>query len=324
MNNNSLNERVVLVTGGAGYIGAHTCKELYNNGYLPISYDNLVYGHESAVKWGPFVKGDINDRRKLENTIKEYKPGSVIHFAAYAYVGESVINPIKYYKNNVAGTLSLLDVMINHRINNIVFSSSCATYGIPEKLPITEENILNPINPYGITKKIIEEMLKDFAYAYDTNFLALRYFNAGGADPDSEIGENHQPETHLIPNIISAALGKKEHIEVYGNDYETDDGTAIRDYINVTDLAKAHVIALKKLEEKKMNMSLNLGTGIGTSVLEVISTVEEIKIKYCPRREGDPPILIASPEKVKKELNWKAECSSIKEIVETAWVWHQK
>ena len=227
----------ILVTGGAGYIGSHTCKTLKKYGYIPVSYDNLIYGHEDAVKWGPFERGDIADRKQLAETFQRYAPAAVVHFAAFAYVGESINDPGKYYVNNVAGTISLLETMRQFGCNYIIFSSTCATYGEPETLPITESTCQNPINPYGRSKLMIEQILKDYDSAYGTKHVALRYFNAAGADPDGEIGEDHTPETHLIPLVIDAALGRRKNVEIFGTDYDTPDGTAIRDYIHVTDLA---------------------------------------------------------------------------------------
>ncbi len=240
-------QKTVLVTGGAGYIGAHACKALAEVGYTPVTYDNFAYGHPGAVKWGPLEKGDIDDRKQLEMVMQKYNPCAVMHFAAYAYVGESVKNPAKYYRNNVAGTLSLLESMKSCGIDKIIFSSTCATYGIPDQIPIVENHPQNPINPYGRSKLMIEWILHDFAAAYDFKFVSLRYFNAAGADPAAVIGEDHDPETHLIPLVLDAALGRRNRLEIYGTDYDTPDGTCIRDYIHVSDLAGAHLLALKYL-----------------------------------------------------------------------------
>ena len=319
----------VLVTGGAGYIGAHACKALSRAGYTPIAYDNLVYGHRSAVKWGPLEEGDISDRRRLETVMREYKPGAIMHFAAYAYVGESVEKPSKYYCNNVAGTLMLLETMRSCGIDKMIFSSTCATYGMPEQIPIPEDHPQNPINPYGRSKLMVEWMLKDFAAAYNIKYVSLRYFNAAGADPGAEIGEDHDPETHLIPLVLDAASGKRAQIEIFGTDYETPDGTCIRDYIHVTDLADAHLLALEYLISGGNSDVLNLGNGNGFSVREVIAVA--LKITGCDipylesdRRPGDPPVLIGSSNRIKKKLGWRPLYDSLGAIIETAWRWHQK
>ena len=318
----------ILVTGGAGYIGSHACKALAKAGYLPVAYDNLVYGHRWAVKWGPLEKGDIADREKLESVVDKYNPIAVMHFAAYAYVGESVENPSKYYHNNVAGTLTLLEAMRGRGIDKIIFSSTCATYGMPEQIPIQEDHSQNPINPYGRSKLMIEWMLQDYAAAYNLKYVLLRYFNAAGADLDAEIGENHDPETHLIPLVLDTALGKRDHIEIYGTDYETPDGTCIRDYIHVSDLADAHLLALEYLLNGGKSESFNLGNGNGFSVREVIATA--LKIAGCDivcveskRRVGDPSTLIASSDKIQKELRWRPVFKSLDSIIETAWRWHK-
>lgn len=248
----------ILVTGGAGYIGSHACKALALAGYTPVAYDNLVYGHESAVKWGPFEKGDISDRKRLDQVIEKHRPAAVMHFAAYAYVGESVDDPGKYYRNNVVGTLTLLEAMRDHSIDQFVFSSTCATYGVPQQMPIAEDHTQQPINPYGASKLMVEQMLRDFGVAHGLRAISLRYFNAAGADPDAEIGEDHDPETHLIPLVLDAAAGRRESIAVFGDDYATPDGTCIRDYIHVTDLASAHVLALQALESGAESNAYNL------------------------------------------------------------------
>ena len=269
----------ILVTGGAGYIGAHACKALARAGYTPITYDNMVYGHAAAVKWGPLEEGDITDYARLEAVMRKYNPKAVMHFAAYAYVGESVEKPSKYYRNNVAGTLTLLESMRSCGIDKIIFSSTCATYGMPEQIPIPEDHPQNPINPYGRSKLMIEWILKDFAAAYDMRYVSLRYFNAAGADPDAEIGEDHDPETHLIPLVLDVASGKRDHIEIFGTDYDTPDGTCIRDYIHVTDLADAHLLALEYLMNGGKSDVFNLGNGNGFSVREVIAAA--LKITGC-------------------------------------------
>ena len=317
----------ILVTGGAGYIGSHTCKILAQRGYLPITYDNLVYGHTQAVQWGPFIEGDIRDKEALAKVFAEYQPKAVIHFAAFAYVGESVEQPEKYYQNNVAGTLALLEVMRRFGCDQFIFSSTCATYGNPQALPLTEEHPQQPINPYGRSKLMIEQILADYSAAYGLSSIALRYFNAAGADLDGDIGEDHEPETHLIPLTILAALGKRSAIEVYGTDYDTPDGTAIRDYIHVADLADAHLRALELLQKEKKSRAFNLGTGIGTSVQSIIRTVEELSgrkvpVTYGLRRPGDPPTLIASADKAAEFLGWQPRHSDIETIIRSALAWH--
>ena len=329
MKDSTNNIQSVLVTGGAGYIGAHACKALSSAGYLPVTYDNLVYGHPEAVRWGPLEKGDIGNPQQLEFVLQKYKPLAVMHFAAFAYVGESVTNPAKYYRNNVAGTLSLLEAMKNCSIDKLIFSSTCATYGMPSQIPIDENHPQNPINPYGRTKLMIEWIMQDFASAYDLKFAALRYFNAAGADPNAEIGENHNPETHLIPLVLDVALGKKDCLEIYGTDYDTPDGTCIRDYIHVSDLAEAHLLALEYLKQGGTSNAFNLGNGNGFSVKEVIAAAKEItgcRIPYLEseRRPGDPSVLIGSSEKIINHLGWKTTYNSLETIIETAWRWHKR
>jgi len=318
---------VILVTGGAGYIGSHACKALANAGYTPVAYDNLVYGHKKHVKWGPLEIGDINDSSRLEEVFKKYEPKAVMHFAAYAYVGESVTDPEKYYLNNVSGTLTLLKTMRLFKVDKFIFSSTCATYGNPSVLPIPESHPQNPINPYGKTKLIIEEILNDYHKAFGLRSISLRYFNAAGADPDCEIGELHRPETHLIPLTLNATFDNS--ITIFGNDYQTKDGTCIRDYIHVTDLANAHVQALKSLQAGSSTTSYNLGNAHGFSILEIISTVEKVtgrkvSFKIGPRRAGDPPILIGDASSAMLSLNWKPNYSDINTIIATAWNWHRK
>jgi UDP-glucose-4-epimerase GalE len=329
MNIPSESAKYVLVTGGAGYIGAHACKALAAKGYTPVTYDNLVYGHTEAVRWGPLEKGDIGDRKQLEMVMQKYKPSAVLHFAAYAYVGESVENPAKYYRNNVAGTLSLLESMRKCRIDKIIFSSTCATYGMPDRIPIDENHPQNPINPYGRTKLMIEWILRDFAAAYGLKYLLLRYFNAAGADSDAEIGESHNPETHLIPLVLEVALGRRNRLEIYGTDYDTPDGTCIRDYIHVTDLADAHLLALEYLMNGGESNVFNLGNGNGFSVREVIQSAEKItdcNIPYLEieRRPGDPAVLIGSSDKIINALGWRAAHDSLDTIITTAWRWLNK
>ena len=318
----------VLVTGGAGYVGSHACKALAQSGFLPVTIDNLVYGHEWAVKWGPLIKGDISDRALTERIFAEYNPVAVLHFAAYAYVGESVTAPDKYYQNNVAGTLALLDTLLAHKCSNIVFSSTCATYGIPQQVPIPEGHPQNPINPYGQSKLMIEQILRDYEHAFGLQHAILRYFNAAGADLDGEIGEDHEPETHLIPLTIQAALGQRDSISIFGTDYPTPDGTAIRDYIHVNDLADVHVLALQHLLDSKGSLALNVGTGTGHSVQSVIDMVDAVTGLQTPsvkaaRREGDPPELVADPVVAGQLLGWRARHSDLRQIVESASQWHK-
>lgn len=319
---------MILVTGGAGYIGSHTNKELHKRGYQTVVYDNLVYGHKESVKWGTLEIGDLSDKERLESVFKKYPIEAVIHFAAYAYVGESVTEPAKYYNNNVCNTINLLDIMKKYKVNHIIFSSTCATYGVPEKMPITEDMPQNPVNPYGATKKIVERILEDYHKAYGLYYCCLRYFNAAGADPDGEIGESHTPETHLIPLILDAASGKRESICIFGTDYPTEDGTCIRDYIHVTDLADAHIRALEYLKQGGESTCFNLGNGNGDSVRHVIEVVKQVtgkefKVKEEKRRAGDPPVLIGSAEKAEKVLGWKPKYAEIETIVEHAWKWHE-
>ena len=280
--------KYVLVTGGAGYIGSHACKALAESGYTPVAFDNLVYGHKWAVRWGPFVQGDLTDDQALSQVFKQYSPLAVIHFAAYAYVGESVTFPSRYYRNNVVGTIALLEAMRRGGCDKIIFSSSCSTYGMPGQMPIVETEPQSPINPYGRCKLIVEMILKDFDNAYGIKHFALRYFNAAGADSSSEIGELHVPETHLIPLAIQAALGQRPYLEVFGTDYPTPDGTALRDYIHVSDLAEAHVRAMEKLLSGSESASLNLGTGTGHSVRKVINVIEKVSGRPVPVRGNRP------------------------------------
>jgi UDP-arabinose 4-epimerase len=313
----------ILVTGGAGYIGSHTAKRLRSSGLTPIVYDNLVTGHAASVRWGPLVRGDILDTDHLARTIARYEPHAVIHFAASAYVGESVEDPSKYYTNNVAGTLSILEACRQAKIDKIIFSSSCATYGVPAVLPINESAPQDPINPYGRTKLIAEHMLRDYAAAYGLRFVALRYFNACGADPDGELGEWHDPETHLIPRALLAAAGRIPNLAVFGNDYETADGTCVRDYIHVTDLASAHVRALRYLREGGENLAVNLGTGSGSSIRDVLDTVaritkRQVPIEWHPRRPGDPAALYADATAARRILGFSTEYSDLDTIVRTA------
>lgn len=318
----------VIVTGGAGYIGSHTCKLLKENGYTPVVYDNLSTGNRWAVKWGPLVEGDIHDIEKLKSVFEEYKPIAVLHFAASAYVGESVKDPYKYYNNNVTGTISLLKAMIEKNIKSIVFSSTCATYGKPSSDVIDETHPQNPINPYGRSKLMIESILDDFDVAYGLKSTRLRYFNAAGADFDGDIGEHHDPETHLIPLVIQTALGQRDSITVFGNNYDTDDGTCIRDYIHVSDLAQAHILALEKLLKDRTTEFYNLGTGNGISVKEIIDETQRlsgrtINVIQGERRPGDPGKLVANYTKASKDLGWEPKFDNLETIISSALNWHQ-
>lgn len=318
----------VLVVGGAGYIGSHACKALHKAGYTPVVYDNLVYGHEDAVKWGPFEKGDLLDADRLDEVLTRYKPICVMHFAAFAYVGESVTDPSKYYGNNITGSLSLLDAMRRNGVDTIVFSSTCATYGEVDTLPIIETLPQNPVSPYGYSKLVVENALRDYGRAYGLKWVAMRYFNAAGLDPDGDLGERHDPETHAIPLALLAAMRQTE-FNVFGTDYDTPDGTAIRDYIHVCDLADAHVLAIAYLQNGGESTAFNLATGRGTSVKEILSAVEKavgspVPVKYAPRRAGDAPILYATGEKARALLGWVPEYTDIDLIVKTAADWFRR
>jgi UDP-arabinose 4-epimerase len=324
-----VDHKTILITGGAGYIGSHACKKLASQGYTPIAHDNLIYGHKNFAKWGPFEHGNILDGERLRQVMVEYRPSAVFHFAAFGYVGESIQDPAKYYKNNVAGTISLLNAMKDCGINKIVFSSTCATYGIPESIPISENHIQHPINPYGQSKLFVEKILKDYDRAFGIKSVVFRYFNAAGADPDCEIGEDHDPESHLIPLIFDVAAGKRKQIEIFGDDYPTPDGTCIRDYIHVCDIAAAHVMALKHLEDTNKSDDFNLGVGYGYSVKEVIRAVEKVTgkpviTKVANRRAGDPAMLIADAAKARSILGWKPQYENLEIMVEHAWRWYQK
>lgn len=318
----------ILVTGGAGYIGSHTVKMLRSRDCSVVVYDNLVKGHRDAVRADYFVQGDLFDSELLESTIKKYKIDSVVHFAAYSLVGESMENPEKYYYNNLQGTLNLLGVMLKNNVKKLVFSSTAAVYGEPRSIPITEDIEKKPTNVYGKTKLFMEGAMEDFSRAYGFKYIALRYFNACGADPEGDIGEDHSPETHLVPLVLEACLGKRESIKVFGEDYPTKDGTCVRDYIHVNDLAKAHILALEALYSGHDSAVFNLGNGSGFTVREIIEAAEEvtgvkIKRESAPRRAGDPAVLIASSEKIRKELGWSADFTDIREIIGTAWKWHK-
>jgi UDP-arabinose 4-epimerase len=319
----------ILITGGAGYIGSHTAKAIKKAGFNPVVYDNLSRGFKDLVRFGPLVVGDLHDSEKLGATLKEYQPAGCIHFAAFAYVGESVSDPGLYYRNNVGGSLSLIEALTKGGVNKIVFSSTCATYGQPDDGPISETTPQRPMNPYGHSKLMVEQLLKDFDVSHGLKSVALRYFNACGADADGEIGEMHDPEPHLIPRIIMAALGQIPHIDVMGTDYPTPDGTAIRDYIHVEDLAQAHVQALKYLLAGGASDVFNLGTGKGNSVKDVIQAVKrssnrDIPVNYAPRRAGDPASLVADNSKAKRVLGFDPKYLNIEDSVRTAVRWAER
>jgi UDP-glucose 4-epimerase len=317
----------ILITGGAGYVGSHAARLLASKGHEIWVYDNLVFGHRAAVAPGRLIEGDLLDRAKLEAVLRAKTIDAVMHFAAFACVGESVADPAKYYHNNVVGTLSLMEAMRGAGVSRIVFSSTCATYGEPEEVPIRESQPQRPINPYGFTKLVIERTLADYARAYDWGYAALRYFNAAGASVDGDLGEDHDPETHLIPLVLQVALGQREHVLVFGDKHPTPDGTCIRDYIHVDDLATAHLAALLRLE-RGVEIKLNLGTGQGSSVNEVIAVCREVTGLPLPTRmagprAGDPPALIADAGRARRELEWEPKFTAITPIIETAWQWHQ-
>lgn len=319
----------VLVVGGAGYIGSHCCKALAAAGYRPVCFDNFSTGHRDFVKWGPVIEGDIHDQSHLADSIKQHGVIAVLHFAASSLVGESVSDPQKYYHNNVAGTLSLLRAMRQAQCKTLVFSSSGAVYGESHQGLISESEIPRPVNPYGRTKLIIEEMLADFQKAYALASACLRYFNASGADLSGDIGEDHDPETHLIPRALLATQGKIDDFAIYGDDYDTPDGTAIRDYIHVMDLARAHILALKYLVSGGAGSCFNLGTGRGHSVRQIlrqISTETGKKTSFAikPRRQGDPPVLVADPARAKASLGFVPKYSDLSTIVRSAWTWHER
>jgi UDP-glucose-4-epimerase GalE len=319
--------RSVLVTGGAGYIGSHAAKALSRAGYHVVVFDNLAAGHRQAVRYGDFVQGDIGDSAAVAAALKRHQCFAVMHFAAFLDVGESVRDPLRYYRNNVAGALSVLEAMVSHSVKFFVFSSTCATYGEPIETPISESHPQKPINAYGETKLAVERALPHVERAHEVRWSALRYFNAAGADPDAELGEDHSPEIHLIPRAIFAAIGA-DSLQVYGDDYPTPDGTCLRDYIHVTDLADAHVRALEALVETGKSGAYNLGTGHPHSVREVIDSVGRIVGRpvpwtLAPRRPGDPAVLYAAPQKAEAELHWKPRFADLDSIVRTAWEWHR-
>jgi|HubBroStandDraft_1064217.scaffolds.fasta_scaffold174640_2 UDP-arabinose 4-epimerase len=319
----------VLVTGGAGYIGSHACKALARAGYVPVTYDNLSRGHRHAVRWGPLVEGDVGDQAAVVAALQLHAVSSVMHFAAFAYVGESGTDPALYYRNNVNGTLTLLDAMREAGVDRIVFSSTCATYGMPDSVPIVETMPQRPVNAYGETKLAIERALYWYGGAYGLRSVALRYFNAAGCDRDGEIGEEHDPETHLIPLTLRAALGSGPAISIFGTDYPTPDGTAIRDYIHVEDLASAHVRALEYLVGSGASTAVNLATGRGYSVREIVAAVakavgHDVPQRETPRRPGDPPALVADPGLARSLLGWQAERSDLDTIIRTALAWEMR
>ena len=319
----------VLVTGGAGYIGSQACKSLARAGYRPVAYDSLIRGHREAVRWGPFVDADLADFERLADAFKRFDVRAVMHFAAFTYVGESMTNPELYFRNNAYNSLRLLEAMRTAGVRHIVFSSTAAIYGNPDRVPIPESALQRPVNPYGESKLMVERMLHWYGAAHGLTYAALRYFNAAGADIDGEIGEDHEPETHLIPLVLQAAMGRRPRIDVFGTDYPTPDGTAIRDYIHVQDLADAHVKALAHLLRGGGSLALNLGTGEGHSVREVIAAAERVTGRPIPRREtgrrpGDPPVLVAEASRTRELLGWVPTLSALDTILASAWAWHNR
>ena len=322
----NLQEMNILVTGGAGFVGSHVCKALARSGYRPIAFDNLERGHDWAVKWGPLERGDLRLESDVRRVFEVWRPSAVIHLAAYAYVGESVIDPVRYYDNNVGGTAKLLAACAAFGCRQIVLSSSCATYGVPDRLPLKEDDMQRPVNPYGYTKLIAERMLGDVQAAYGIEHVSLRYFNAAGADPEGELGEVHEPETHLIPLVLFAAMGRQPSIKVFGTDYPTKDGTCVRDYVHVSDLADAHVAAVRWLAAAKSSVTFNLGNGQGYSVADVVRTSEKvtalpIRTEMCPARPGDPPTLISDSSKAREVLGWRPKFPGLEQQIEHAWQW---
>jgi UDP-glucose 4-epimerase len=321
--------KVILVTGGAGYIGSHAVKELRKQGYKVLAYDNLSTGHQWAVKKGELIKGDLADREYVQSVLEKEKPIAVMHFAASSLVGESIERPELYFRNNVINTFNLLEAMLTSEVKYFIFSSSAAVYGNPQQVPIPEDHPLEPVNPYGEGKVFVEKALRWYGEIHGLKYISLRYFNAAGADPEGELGEAHDPETHLIPRILEVALDKRPSIEIYGTDYDTPDGTCIRDYIHVSDLAQAHILALVALLNGAPSRVYNLGNQKGFSVKEVVEAARQvtghpIPTKESPRRPGDPPVLIASSDRIKKELGWKPRYDDLKTIIETAWRWMQR
>ena len=320
---------LILITGGAGYVGSHCTKAISAAGHDSVVFDNLLFGHREFARWGPLIEGDIRDASALDAVFAEHRFDAVMHFAALAYVGESVTAPGRYYDVNVNGTRTLLDAMVRAGVRSIIFSSSCAIYGEPGRMPITEHVAPNPINPYGFSKLVCEHMMEDFARAHGIKSVRLRYFNAAGADPAAEIGEDHDPETHLIPLVLDVASGRRADITVFGTDYATPDGTAVRDYVHVDDLARAHVLALQHLLNNGDTIAINLGTGHGASVRQVIDTARhitgrEIIARDAPRRTGDSPVLVADAKKASEVLDWAPHYSNLAGIITDAWRWHNK
>ncbi|MCC6212398.1 MAG: UDP-glucose 4-epimerase GalE [Burkholderiales bacterium] len=320
--------KIVLVTGGAGYVGSHACKALARAGYLPVTFDNLSRGQAWAVKWGPLERGDLLDFARIVAALKKHRPIAVLHFAALAYVGESVADPLRYYRNNVGGTANLLQAMRDAGVGRIVFSSTCAVYGAPKRVPIPENHPQAPVNPYGRSKQMVEQMLADSASAYGLRSVSLRYFNAAGADPEGETGEAHEPETHLVPLALEAAAGLRSRLTIHGADYPTRDGTCIRDYVHVSDLADAHVLALGYLAKHAGAAAFNLGNGAGFTVREVIAAAErvagrKIPVRMGPRRSGDPPALVANAGLARRKLGWKPGNRDLEAILATAWRWQR-
>jgi UDP-glucose-4-epimerase GalE len=319
----------ILITGGAGYVGSHCAKALAAAGHEGVVFDNLLFGHREFVRWGPLIEGDIRNAAALDAVFSAYRFNAVMHFAALAYVGESVTAPGRYYDINVHGTRTLLDAMVRAGVHSIIFSSSCAIYGVPDSMPISEHTVPNPVNPYGFTKFVCERVLDDFGRAHGIKSARLRYFNAAGADATAEIGEDHDPETHLIPLVLDAASGRRPDVTVFGTDYPTPDGTAVRDYIHVYDLARAHVLALQHLLDNGDTIAVNLGTGGGASVRQVVEmarriTGHEIVARDASRRAGDPPVLVADPRKASEVWGWTPQCSDLAAIITDAWRWHNK
>jgi UDP-glucose 4-epimerase len=323
-----MTQKKVLVVGGAGYIGSHTCLVLAERGYQPIVFDNLSNGHSEFVRWGPFEEGDIRDRKRLDEVFANHRPDAVLHFAALIEVGESVKDPVAFYENNVVGTLTLLSAAMSAGVDAFVFSSTCATYGLPDQVPMDETHRQVPINPYGRTKWIIEQALKDFGTYKGLRSVMLRYFNAAGADPEGRIGEWHSPETHAIPLAIEAALGRRDGFKVFGNDYDTRDGTCVRDYIHVLDLADAHVRAVDYLLKGGETVELNLGTGTGTTVKELLAAISAVSgrpfpVEYVGRRDGDSTSLVADNARAREVLGWQPRFN-LEEIIRSAWHWHSR
>lgn len=319
----------VLVTGGAGYIGSHLVARLGAAGYSVVTFDNLVYGHRAAVLYGEFVQGDLAQPHDLDAVFTRFPIQAVLHFAAYAYVGESVTDPARYYENNVACTLNLLAAMRRHHVGQLIFSSTCATFGEPVRTPIDEQHPQRPINPYGRTKWMIEQILADYQQAYGLRSIVLRYFNAAGADPRGRIGEQHDPETHLIPLVLQAIQGRRDNLTVFGRDYDTPDGTCIRDYIHVDDLAQAHQLALEQLLQGAPSRAYNLGNGLGYSVQQVIETAQQVTgltvpVHYGPRRPGDPARLVGDSLRARQELHWQPRYGDLPTILQHAWAWEQR